>query len=135
MVEFAIVAPIFIVLLLAIVEGGRFVFYYSMLSSATREGARYAIVHGSNSSCPSGPMPGGVANPCDEAGAKVKQAVRDAAIGLAGAGDFDTLDVDWPVSNARGEKVTITVRYVYSAIVPLLPAITIGAESTLVINN
>src|SRR5690242_12105624 len=66
MVEFALVAPIFFLLLFAIIEGGRFIFYYETLNNATREGARYAIVHGSNAKCPagpSGPMPPGIAAP------------------------------------------------------------------------
>src|SRR5947208_1304045 len=44
LVEFAMVAPIFFVLLFGIIEGGRFIFYYETLNNATREGARYAIV-------------------------------------------------------------------------------------------
>ena len=62
LVEFALVAPLFFLLLFAIIEGGRFVFFYEVLNNATREGARYAIIHGSNAAdgCPSGPMAGGV---------------------------------------------------------------------------
>ena len=59
LVEFALVAPIFFLLLFGIIEAGRFILFYEALNNATREGARYAIVHGSNSSCPSGPMPPG----------------------------------------------------------------------------
>ena len=55
LVEFSLVAPLFFLLLLAVIEGGRFIFYYEILHNATREGARYAIVHGANSYCPSGP--------------------------------------------------------------------------------
>ena len=148
MVEFALIAPLFFFLLFAIIEGGRFVFYYEMLSSATREGARYAIIHGSNAAdgCPSGPMPGGAAS-CDPSGAKVTEAVRKAALGLAGAGDFASLDVYWcpasgakpcpgaELSNARGNPVTVRAVYVYQPVMPLLPPISIGSESTLVINN
>ena len=44
-----IVAPMFFLLLFGIIEVGRFIFYYEVLSNATREGARYAIVNGSSS--------------------------------------------------------------------------------------
>ncbi len=148
MVEFALVAPLFFILLFAIIEGGRFVFYYEMLNSATRDGARYAIIHGSNAAdgCPSGPMPPGGGPSCDLTGEKVKAAVRKAAMGLAGAGDFASLDVYWcPVnaakpcdpslSNARGNPVTVRAAYTYSPVMPMLPPITIGSESSLVINN
>ncbi len=49
LVEFALVAPIFFLILFAIIEGGRFILYYETLNNATREGARYAIVNGANS--------------------------------------------------------------------------------------
>lgn len=135
LVEFALVAPIFLLLLFGIIEAGRFIFHYEMLSNATRDGARYAIVHGSNSSCPSGPMPGGVTNPCDADGDNVREAVRDSAISLVATGDFDVLDPVWDPNNQRGSKVTVSVAYTYNAIMPLLPPISITAESTLVINN
>ena len=149
MVEFALIAPLFFFLLFAIIEGGRFVFYYEMLSSATREGARYAIIHGSNAAdgCPSGPMPAGAGPSCDPSGANVKEAVRKAALGLAGSGDFTALDVYWcpadvakpcpgmELTNERGRPVTVRAEYAYKPVMPLLPPISIGSESTLVINN
>ena len=86
-VEFALVAPVFFLLLFGIIEAGRFIIYYETLSNAAREGTRYAIVHGSNSFCPSGPMPPGVALPLgcyDGTGANVEQRVKDSAFGMLG---------------------------------------------------
>jgi hypothetical protein len=136
LVEFALVAPIFFLLLFMIIEGGRFVFFYEVLNNATREGARYAIIHGSNAAdgCPSGPMPGGAPS-CDLPGDKVKAAVVDSAFRIASSGSFDSLDVAWPLTNARGNPVTVRATFSYDAIMPLLPAIPITSESTLVINN
>ena len=84
MAEFAIVAPLFFLLLFGIIEVGRFIFYYEVLSNATREGARYAIVNGASSiPCPSGPaFPGSTA--CDTDGTRVANAVRRAAFGTLG---------------------------------------------------
>ena len=45
LVEFALVFPIFFFLLTGFFDLGRAVFYYSSLSNAVREAARYAIVH------------------------------------------------------------------------------------------
>lgn len=135
LVEFALVIPIFLILLLGIIEAGRFIFHYQMINNATRDGARYAIVHGSNSLCPSGPMPGGVPNACDPSGTKVREAVRDAAISLVSIGDFEVLEPTWNPSNQRGSRVTVEARFTYQPILPVMPAITIAAESTLVINN
>jgi hypothetical protein len=135
MVEFALVAPIFFFLIFAIIEGGRFILYYETLNNATREGARYAIVNGSNSLvCPQGPMQTGMA--CDLTGERTKQRVRDSAFGLLG--NVVNVAVDWPDSyNNRDMRVRVAADYRYRTLVPLipLPEITIKAESTLVINN
>lgn len=138
LVEFALVAPVFFLLLFGIIEAGRFILYYQALNNATREGARYAIVHGSNSSCPSGPMPPGDSPPggCyDAAGANVVQRVKDSAFGLLGASV--TVTPTWgPLGNGREADVTVTASYTYASLAPVpLPGITITAESKLVINN
>ena len=137
--EFALVAPLFVLLLFAIIEGGRFIAYYETLSNATREGARYAIVHGSNSSCPSGPMPPGMNPPggCyDPTGANVVQRVQDTAFGLLGT-DVVVTPTWGPLGNGREADVNVAATYTYQTLVPLvpLPPMTITAESTLVINN
>ena len=140
LVEFALVAPIVFLLLFGIIEGGRFILYYETLNNATREGARYAIVHGSNSRCPSGPMPPGstrVLPACyDAPGAKVVQQVKDSAFGVLGAGV--TVVPAWGAAgNGRDADVSVAATYMYSTIVPIvpLPPISITAESRLVINN
>jgi Flp pilus assembly protein TadG len=146
MVEFALVAPMFFLLLFGIIEAGRFIFYYETLSNATREGARYAIVNGANTlGCPSGPPAPG-SSPCDSAGNNVVTRVRQAALGVSGTGV--TVDRCWWYTacnvgthgdgdNARGATVTVTASYTYRSLIPLvpLPPINVSAESSLVINN
>ncbi len=138
LVEFALVAPIFFLLLFSIIEFGRYVYTVQILNEAAREGARYAIVHGSQSLCPSGPMPGGetVPNPCDLTGQRVKDLVIRDATGVAGTAPI-TATVTWPVDNARGHTVTVSVSYQFQTLVPVvpLPPIQITGESTLVINH
>lgn len=156
MVEFALVAPMLFLLVLGIFEAARFIFYYELLNNATREGARYAIVHGSRSACPSGPPPPGETNTCDPTGDNVKTATKDAALGLVASGELFVFDPVWTSkgnlsnpqpgdpstgNNGRGEYVTVFVDYSYEPLiasvvdVPVLPTINISAESTLVINN
>lgn len=136
LVEFALVAPLFFLLLFGIVEAGRFVFYYETLNNATREGARYAIVNGANSFSCTGPPAPTTTSACDPAGTKVKERVQDAAFGL---GTQVVVTPTWhdPPDNGRGSTVTVTAQYTYSSLVPIvpLPAITVRAESSLVINN
>ena len=52
MVEFALVFPIFIAILVAIIVLGLYVFYNQQLENASREAARYAALHSSTSQCP-----------------------------------------------------------------------------------
>ena len=52
LVEFALVFPIFLLLLFAIVVFGLYMFYNQQLSNAAREAARYAAVHSVTSQCP-----------------------------------------------------------------------------------
>lgn len=52
LVEFALVFPLFLMLLVAIIVFGLYVFYNQQLANATREAARYAAVHSSTAQCP-----------------------------------------------------------------------------------
>ena len=146
LVEFALVAPVFFLILFAIIEGGRFMVYYETLSNAPREGARFAIVNGSNSLlCPTGPAePPGWS--CDPSGATVEARVRNTALGIppaqvtVGRHWMDGDDTDGDIDdgfNSRGYRVLVTAAYTYSPLIPIvpLPGITVSAESTLVINN
>ena len=155
-VEFALVAPLLFLMVFGSFEFARFIFYYELLNNAAREGARYAIVHGSRSDCPSGPPPPGETNACDPAGHNVKAAVKSAALDLAGTGELIVFDPVWTSRGSlahpepgdkstghsgRGEYVTVFVDFSYAPIlkqildVPIVPSLTISAESTLVVNN
>lgn len=152
--EFALVAPLFFLLLFGIIEAGRFIFYYETLSNATREGARYAIVNGYRSFTPTGPNDGTTFDTDDYSGEDVVQKVRDSAIGMVGsqvivdrcwwytecdfkAAGFDPAAPTYGDGNfLRGATVTVRAAYTYSTILPLpLPNISVQAESSLVINN
>ena len=150
--EFAMVVPVLFLLILGIIEAGRFGFYYHSLNHATGEGARYAIVHGENAfdKCPSGPLPpGSTSNDCDPDGNNVRARIAAESFGLSDAGG---LTYGWPgdsrfplyhhndgsdAFNQPGRNVTVRLDYVYPLLVPLdlLPEITIRTETTLVINN
>lgn len=153
--EFALVAPLLFLLILGTIEAGRFVFFYELMNNATREGARYAIVHGADSICPSGPPPAGQTNSCDPLGVNVKAAVQDAALNLAGSGDLFAYEPVWTSrgslgnpspgdvssgNNGRGEYVTVFLDFTYQPLVEqvlgvgVLPDIVISSESTLVVN-
>lgn len=131
MVEAAFALPILIVVLVTLVEGGRYVFYSHSLNHAAREGARYAIIHGENAvdGQPTGP-------PDDPTAAAVKDAVRDAALGVGDPESITIPDPTYdPFNNRRGSNVTVTISYTYAPVVPVFGPITVEGEATLVINN
>ena len=60
LVEIALVLPVFLLIVLGTIDFGRAIYIYSVMSNGAREGARYAIVHGSKAqsidgTCASGP--------------------------------------------------------------------------------
>lgn len=129
--EFAIVAPVFFLILFAIIDFGRYVYYTQILSNAAREGARYAIVHGELGIPPTGP------GSADPTGSAVKSIVQASALGVV-ALTFDDIDVAWdPENNKRNTKVSVTVEYDFHSVIPVvpIPPITVKGASTLVINN
>ena len=52
LVEFALIAPLLMLLLLGIITLGTGVFYQQQLTNAAREAARYAAIHSATSQCP-----------------------------------------------------------------------------------
>jgi Flp pilus assembly protein TadG len=101
-VEFALVAPLLIVLLLGIVQFGVAFHNYVTLTDAARAGARQAIV---------ARFSGGTTD-------AAKQSVRDAASTL----DQSQLNVDVsdPAWGTAGSLVTVTATYPYTISIPLL---------------
>jgi hypothetical protein len=161
LVEFTLVAPLLFLLILGTIEAGRFIFFYELTNGAAREGARYAMVHGADAVCSSGPMSGENLNDpsgsssCDFSGERIKARATDAAVGVVSMSDLfvhppvwtDRADLAKPSpgdansgSNDRGNYVTVFIDFLYRPLVAevfnigVLPDITISAESTLVIN-
>jgi hypothetical protein len=56
--EFALVFPLFLLVVLLIVDVARAIFVYAVISDAAREGARYAIVHGTLAASDNPPVSG-----------------------------------------------------------------------------
>jgi TadE-like protein len=125
--EFALVIPIFLVVTLGVFDLGRVVWANNSLSSAAREAARFAIVHGGSptTACPVGP-PGPktkipVASGSCPFPSPSKQSIRDVAVqhAIAGGsgvtvtvcyGDGCSGDTDVAgATNVRGTPITVQV--------------------------
>ena len=135
LVEFALVFPMFFVLLVAIFDFGRIVWARNSLENAAREGARYAIVHGGSelTKCPIGPLdpehPG--ADPtCPPGGSPSTDNVKDEAEKWAiAAGDSFAVNVCYGIgctldtstaTNKPGNPVTVRASSTIGLIVPQL---------------
>ncbi|HUS07769.1 MAG TPA: TadE/TadG family type IV pilus assembly protein [Bryobacteraceae bacterium] len=122
LVEFGLSFLLFFTVLCGIMEFGRAVAYYNILAGATKEGARYAMAHGSAS--------GSTATASD-----IQNVVRKWAIGLDPA--LVNVTTTWASGNGPGGRVNVRSRYnllPFTALV--LPApISIGSSSELIISQ
>lgn len=101
MVEFALSFLLFLILVVAIFEGGRLVWTYETLAHAARQGARLAIVHGER-------------NPLGDDSA-ITAAVHAQAVGLP-SGDV-TVNTVWADADKKGGSVvTVSATYPISFI-------------------
>src|SRR5437867_7369664 len=91
-VEFTLVSLMFVTLLFGLVEFGRALFAYSTVSSAAREGVRYATVHGSDSEHPA-------------SADVISTYIRSKAVGLQNVG----VTVTWSPNNSPGSTVSVQV--------------------------
>jgi Flp pilus assembly protein TadG len=122
LVEFALASIVFFIMVFGLIDVGRAVWNYNTLSQATREGARYAIVHGSRSA--------------DPATADDPQDIVDQVEKFAGGLNLDDLTVTatWPDdSNNPGREVTIESTYSYTPMFGMfgIPSFDMSSSSTM----
>ena len=157
LVEFSLVLPVFLVMLMGVVDVGRAIWAQNSLASAAREGARFAIVHGGSATtaCPVGPAVAGVtviptaSASCPYPSPSV-QAVKDAVIAAANAGGTSlTVTVCYGAgcsgdtntagaTNARGTPVTVAVSSRVNLITPSLLGMGgfgVSSVTTMVVNH
>ena len=153
--EFAIVLPVFLLIVFGMIDVGRVIWATDDITNAAREGARYASIHGGSffTTCPAGPSLAGTPAPsCPAWSPDSKEPIRTATRAyFVAAGGSQTVWVCYYTStacsgntdqsgatNTRGSYVTVTVQ----ATVPLvtgrfigLAGFTVNAHSTVLVNN
>ena len=134
LVEFALVSVVFFIFMFGLIDAGRAVWNYNTLAQATREGTRYAIVHGADSSDPSGPGSAYYTPPSTDT--KVTQQVEKFGGGL----NPSRLNVqtEWTDgTNLSGSHVTVTSQYEFEPIFNFLGIVsfTMTSSSTMEITN
>jgi Flp pilus assembly protein TadG len=128
LVEFSLIAFMFIIVLVGIVEMGRMVLVYTTVANAARAGARYAIVHGGDRTGGGYDGPSGPGSTT-----QVETVVKNfASAGLLNTANL-TITVAYPgAKNTAGYPVTVTVTYPYDPLVRYfnsLLATTMGSTS------
>lgn len=107
MVEFALILPLLLLVVLGVIEVSRAVWQENTLAYAAREGTRYAIVHGSAGDP--------VAYPASHQ--PVIDAVRRAAIGVPNI----TVTVSWPDTKGSTACYDRGCRVIVNASAPFVP--------------
>jgi hypothetical protein len=156
LVEFALVLPVFLLILFGVIDGGRFVYMSSTLSQAAREGARLGAVEAGwmGSSDPGCGQLGGPVCPANLAALRAD--VLTAANRMmspfgtiTSAELFTSCDAqgsapsssNWSaqtcVNNAPNNVISVRVEMTFVPITPVLGqmlAVTVSGSSTMVIN-
>jgi hypothetical protein len=111
LVEFAMIAPLFFILVLGIVDFGMGLHSWMTMTNATREGARLAAVHApSSGSVDCNPLP---------ATGSIERKVCDTATNLnADQMTITVINAD-PEGLSIGEEVSVQIDYNYELIMPL----------------
>ena len=137
-IEFALMIVILVVLLVGMLELTMFVYTYSVLADAAKEGVRYAIVHGASGTSPAGPtgLPQTSASwttcsSSDSGSDSVVSAVQHyAALSLHSTSAI-SVSVCYPdKSNSPGSAVEVSVNYLYQPLFGLgWPKVNVAANS------
>ena len=95
LVEYALILPIFLLIIMGIFDMGRAVYYYSALQNSVREGARYGII-----------------NPDDIGG--IESVVQNKAVGL----DISALTVT--TSYPDSDTIQVRATFQFQIITPII---------------
>jgi Flp pilus assembly protein TadG len=117
LVEWALVLPVLLLLIMGVLDLGRAVYYNSVLYSAAREGARYGIVH-----------------PCDYSA--IESAVYQRAVATPISNIVITFDPAQPSCNGTTKAdpdttIAISVTSNFVPATPFVGAITLNGSSTM----
>lgn len=114
LVEFTLILPVFLLVLMGIFDMGRSIYYYSTIHNAARESARYGAV-----------------NYCDAAG--IKTVASDMTEGLVDGLTISEPIVDYDVEGAP-EYIVTKVQYKFQAITPMI-GLFLGGDGSILLTS
>jgi Flp pilus assembly protein TadG len=123
LVEFALVAPLFLMMFFGVIELGRLVWTHHELTNGTREGARLAMVRGSESTSPL------------TSTSEIKDRILNTTVGLS-SGSLTVSATG--LGGDPGTSVSVTSTYSYDVLVGIIPGLgdmTISRTSTVIIQH
>lgn len=140
LIEFALIFPLLMFLVMGLFDIGRAVFYYSVLNTAVREGTRFAIVQ---------PYCDYQANPIDCSGGSIDAyplncdyAASTANINICstitnkfyniGELDISTVTIDHAVSSTNDLMIIINIDFDFA---PITPGLSLISDFTLRVNS
>lgn len=109
-VEFAMVAPVFVLLVFGMIEFGRLVMVQQVLTNASREGCRLGVLDGATT-------------------AEVTTAVNNYLTGAQVSGATVTVSPNPPSSAVYGQSVTVTVSVPFSQVSWLSTPMYLGGKT------
>jgi Flp pilus assembly protein TadG len=121
-VEFALCFLLVFLIAYSVMEFARAAYAYTVLAGATREAARYAVVHGSKSGSPATQT-------------TIEERVERWAVGLNSSAL--TVNTTWTPSNSPGSKVRVDASYSVAPFTRLILSqpLTLSSRSELVISQ
>jgi len=133
LVEFALIFPIFFLLVMGLFDIGRAIFYYATLNTAVREGTRFAIVQpycdylSNPSSCSGSIMDPTYPLICKNAKSKANIAICNTITNKyfdVGELTSSTITIDHKVSLTNEPEIEIIIDYLFRPVTPGLALIT-----------
>lgn len=116
LVEFALVAPLILFLVIGVVEFGLFVTARSVISAASREGAHYLALHPNSSKCDVQTEVRKRVAPLDATTVTVEAAYYDSANTRTAAPACPNMILPTPAATLRTYQVEITVNYQFPGV-------------------
>lgn len=119
-IEFALIGPIFLLVLLAVFDIGRLVLVSATIEYAAQEGAGFASLHGSSSIAPATE---------EQISARVRGLIRGVDP------DDVSVDVRWSPDSSSGSTVAVQTGYEHRILMGLLPIppLSLSGQASLVV--
>lgn len=120
LVESGLTFMVFMMVIFGLMDFGRMVWADNLLSHATREATRYAMVHGSHSISPA-------------TADNIKSVVTSQAVGLDPS--KISVDVSWTPDNKPGSSVKVAAQYTFTPMTGFVGSGKFGSVSQVIISQ